>query len=85
MIADNYAPVKDLELLLKFKFPVKIILCGVSSYINSDYLDIARHTGGSIHTMESDIENLMLLKEGESITINKMKYKISGGKFVLAL
>lgn len=85
MIADNFAPVKDLELLLKFKFPVKIILCGVRSYINSDYLDIARYTGGSIHTMESDIENLMLLKEGDSITINKMKYKISGGKFVLAL
>lgn len=85
MIADNYAPVKDIALLMKFKFPVKIILCGVSTYINSDYLDIARYTGGSIHTMESDIDNLMTLKEGDSITINKTKYKISEGKFVLAL
>lgn len=84
MIADNHAPVKDIRLLQEFKLPVHIILCGAIGHpIQTDYLDIARKTGGSIHTIEEDIVNLATLSEGEDIKINGMTYKVMGGKFIL--
>lgn len=83
MIADNYAPVKDIVLLKEFKVPVHIILCGgLSGNICTDYLDIARKTGGSIHTIEQDILNLATLAEGEEINIQGTIYKVMGGKFI---
>ncbi|MCC6817591.1 MAG: hypothetical protein IT245_01690 [Bacteroidia bacterium] len=84
MIADNYAPVKDIKLLKDFKLPVHIILCGaISGNILTDYLDIARKTGGSVHTIEEDIVNLASLAEGEQVTIMGKTYQIMGGKFII--
>jgi hypothetical protein len=83
MIADNYANVKDLAFLSKVRKPVHIILCGSSAGVNVDYLNIARATGGSVHTMESDLENLARLNEGEYVTIKGQKFKIEKGVFKL--
>ncbi len=82
LIADNFSPCRDLSLLKKINKPVKVILCGVQSTINTEYLQIAYETGGSVHTMESDIDNLMKLKEGQTIEIDGHNYKIQKGKFV---
>lgn len=82
MIADNYAPVKDISLLKDFNAPVHIILCGVNDYILEDYLNIARKTKGSIHTMEEDITKLASMSEGQEIKIGRNIYKIMGGEFV---
>ncbi|MBS1510391.1 MAG: hypothetical protein JST86_06110 [Bacteroidetes bacterium] len=81
MIADNWAPVKDIGLATSIKKPVKIILCGVYDKINTDYLNLARKTKGSIHLMEQDIYELSLMREGEVIEIKGHKYKIEGGEF----
>lgn len=81
MIADNLAPVKDIELLPNFRQPVHIIVCGVTGEIHPDYLRIAWKTGGSIHTMEQDITDIAKTMDGEIVTIGKMKYRLSGGKF----
>ncbi len=81
LIADNNAPVKDIMLLHKINKPIKVILCGVSSFINTNYLNIARKTGGSIHTIETDITHLALMKEGEIFEFNGREYKIKGGSF----
>ncbi len=84
LIADNFAPVKDIRLLHEISRPVRIVLCGAEhGIINSDYLEIARKTGGSIHTMEFDITNLIHLNEGEKIVLGKREYVISRGKFVV--
>lgn len=83
LIADNFAPVRDAELLKQVKRPIKIILCGTSMGINPQYLDIARATGGSIHTMETDLDNLLKKNEGEVVELDGKKYKIVKGKFVL--
>lgn len=84
MIADNYAPVKDIQLLKNFNMPVHIILCGsMNSDIHTDYLDIARKTGGSVHTMEEDIVNLASISEGQEVNISGRIYKVMGGKFVV--
>ena len=82
MIADNWAPIKDIKLLEQIKKPVHVIVCGGSWGINTDYLDLARKTGGSIHTIESDIKDLIKVNEGEKIKIGSSYYKIVNGKFV---
>jgi hypothetical protein len=82
LIADNFSPCRDLSLLKNVKKPVKVILCGVQSFVNIEYLQIAYETGGSVHTMESDINNLIKMKEGQSVEIDGYEYKIQKGKFV---
>lgn len=84
MIADNYANMRDYALMDKVKIPVHIILCGVydKTPLNTEYLDLARHTNGSIHTIEKDIDNLVTVAEGKSIEIDGFEYKIIHGKFV---
>ncbi|MDD2982945.1 MAG: hypothetical protein PHQ74_06125 [Crocinitomicaceae bacterium] len=82
LIADNWAKIKDISLMSQIKKPIKIILCGVDAGINTDYLDLARATGGSVHIMESDLTELMKLNEGQQITIRGQTFKIINGKFV---
>jgi hypothetical protein len=82
LIADNWANMRDYSMLTKVNRPIKIILCGTQFGINKQYLDLARQTKGSIHTIEQDITNLMDLKEGQEIKIGKEKFKISKGQFI---
>jgi hypothetical protein len=82
MIADNWATPRDLEFAEKLTLPVKIILCGTGWGVNTKYLDLARKTGGSIHTIEKDIDDLTTMHEGETIELNHVTYKIQKGKFV---
>lgn len=83
MVADNWATIKDISLLSKLKKPVHVIVCGVwNGWINTDYLKLAKTTGGSVHTMEEDLTDLMSLKEGEVIEIGDKVYQISKGEFV---
>ncbi len=81
MIADNFATPRDLSLLNKINKPVKIILCGTQYGINVEYLNFARKTNGSIHTIDQDLENLASMHEGERITIDGIIYEISNGSF----
>jgi hypothetical protein len=83
LIADNYAKPRDLELLSKIKTPIHVILCGANRGVNVAYLNLVRKNGGSLHTMEQDLQNLAKLAEGESITINNQVFNIKNGKFVL--
>ncbi len=85
MIADNWATPRDLSLAKKVKKPLKIILCGTDKGVNAKYLNLARQTGGSIHTIEEDILNLMDLNEGESIVIGDEKFQIQSGEFTQVL
>lgn len=82
LIADNWANVKDIELAGEIKKPVHIILCGTWFGINTQYLDLARITGGTVHTIEEDLNDLALLNEGETITLGGTIFKIIKGKFV---
>ena len=69
LIADNSAPPRDMDLINKIKKPVHIILCGTSNGLEIAYLELARKTGGSVHTMEEHLTELIKLKEGQSIRI----------------
>ncbi|WMX16989.1 hypothetical protein [Aureispira sp. CCB-E] len=93
LIADNYSPIRDLELMHQLKVPIRIILCGVedggSSFwgkqekiINEEYLNLAHATNGSIHLIKQDIFDLAKTQEGESITIKGQKFDFINGRFV---
>jgi hypothetical protein len=84
LIADNNAGVRDMRLLEKVTVPVKIVLCGTNRCepIHPHYLEIARKTGGSIHTIEDDITNLSKIREGQMVDILGINYIIKKGKLV---
>lgn len=82
MIADNNATPRDLALLYKIKVPIRLILCGAQFGINTDYLEMIRINGGSIHTMEDDLYTLSKLNNGEKIVIDGIEYEMKYGKFL---
>lgn len=84
MLVDNWAPMRDYALMSQIKIPVHVIVCGKDAHtsINTEYLDLAHHTKGSIHTVEEDIHSLSTLAEGKSVTIDSIAYKVIGGRFV---
>ncbi len=83
MISDNWATPRDMALLKKITKPVRVILCGTEEGINPDYLNLARDTGGSVHTIKEDINDLLNVNEGQEIKIGKETFVIKNGKFEL--
>lgn len=87
LIADNNSAVRDISLLpelASLKMPIRVILCGTSNGAppNADYLNIARQTGGSLHTIQEDITQLARQQEGAIIPIGQYKYRLENGQFV---
>ena len=81
LIADNWAKVRDIALLSRIKVPVRVILCGVyeGMEINTDYLNIAYKTKGSLHTIEQDITELINQTSNKKFNINGFDYIIKNG------
>ncbi|MCP4442410.1 MAG: hypothetical protein GY810_26180 [Aureispira sp.] len=84
LVADNLSPVRDIILLKQVKVPVRVIVCGTErgKAINPQYLTIAYQTGGSVHTLRDDINNLQELTNGKEITIKGIKYILQNGEFI---
>lgn len=83
LVADNWANMRDTSLISQVKLPVKVVLCGTNATINTEFIDLAYKTKGSIHTIEEDILDLMKITEGKDIIINKRKYRLVHGSFVM--
>ncbi|WP_305952382.1 hypothetical protein [Emticicia oligotrophica] len=85
MIADNSTQVKDMRQLSKVKKKVHIILCGETYEKNvafqSDYIQIAKKTKGTIHTLEDDIENIDKVKEMSVVRVGNIYFRFHKGKF----
>lgn len=58
------------------------IICGTNGTVELAYLKLAKATGGSIHTMEEDLDNIAAMKEGQEFTFNGNLYKIENGKII---
>lgn len=82
LIADNKAPVRDMKLLNQLDRPVHVILCGFETVINPEYLNIARQTGGTVHTIEYDLDNLFEMNEGQIFSFKGEKYMVKDGAFI---
>jgi hypothetical protein len=85
LIADNSSQVKDMRSLSKIKKKVHIILCGETYEKNyafqSDYIEIAKKTKGSIHTLEDDIEDVSKVKEMSIVRVGNIYFRFHKGKF----
>jgi hypothetical protein len=85
MIADNSSEVKDMRSLSKVKKKVHVILCGETYQKNyafqSDYVEIAKRTKGSIHTLEDDVENVSKVKEMSIVRVGNVYFRFHKGKF----
>lgn len=60
LIADNGSPVKGMDKLSRLTKPVRVILAGAhtdsTQAFQQDYEAIARQSGGSLHTLEHDLD-----------------------------
>jgi hypothetical protein len=85
MIADNSSEVKDMHSLSKIKKKVHVILCGETYQKNyafqSDFVEIAKKTKGSIHTVEDDVENVSKVKEMSLVRVGNVYFRFHKGKF----
>lgn len=85
LIADNWEDPCDMNLLPKLKelkIPIRIIICGVNSVLNTKYLEIAYATNGSIHTMEEDLTEMGKINEGKKFKIAGINFRHLNGKFI---
>jgi len=82
LIADNFANMRDYNLIYKIKKPVRVILCGTKYRMNVQYLNLAFATGGSVHTINEDINNLINKSEGDSFKIMGKTYTIKDGVII---
>ncbi len=83
MVADNWASPRDLEFVFKLERPVHIIVCGSSGGVNIDYIQLAYETGGSVHTIEEDLE-LRNIEPGRQFRIGQQYFTLINGKIVRA-
>jgi hypothetical protein len=80
LIADD-SDIRDMKLLKRIRKPVHVILCGTKRGINQQYLQLAYHTKGSIHTANDDV-NMKTLKEGQRIELDNDIFIFQNGEFV---
>lgn len=76
LVADN-TPIRDFELFTKIKHPVKVILVGCEWGINVEYINLAYRTGGSVYTINDDINDILTKVVDGVLTIGSNKYKLN--------
>lgn len=81
LIADNYEKMRDIDFITQIKVPVHVFLCGAKTFVNTQYLDLARATKGKLYIGDLEVENLHLLQESDIVTINNRDYQLNGNKF----
>jgi len=83
-IADNQATPRDMILLSNVTKPVKVIVCQMAGFpLNTNLMNIAANTGGSIHTLEQDIINLSGIPINGTIVIGTRTYRRTSTGYVL--
>lgn len=83
LVADNYSPMRDVSLIKKLNQPVHVLVCGGAGMVHPEYLELAKATGGSVHTIYEDLTDLADISEGSRIKIGDYNYIVKGGKFEL--
>lgn len=84
MVADNFATPRDLELVRKLNVPVHVILCGTNNrFINTEYVQLAYDTKGSVHTMENDLD-FNGIEPNKTLKIGQHYFTILNGRIIHA-
>lgn len=79
LLADSWAPVRDIALVENIKKPIKIIACGNRLGIRPEYIEIALKTKGSLHFINEDIIDLSPLRKGKQMLIHGKLYTFKNG------
>jgi hypothetical protein len=79
LLADD-SQIRDMALLKRLRKPVHVVLCGTKKGVNDQYLKLALHTKGSIHTTNTDVD-MKKLKDGDDVLIEKDVFKFKAGQF----
>ena len=82
LIADSWAPVRDIDLVQQIKKPVKVVVCGGSVGVHTDYITIAAITHGSLYFRDGDLLDLSPLLHNQRLTIRGKDYYMVNGKAV---
>jgi len=77
LIADNNSCMRDFQLIANLDVKVDIIVCGAKYGINPQYINLAYLTGGSIHTIEEDINHLTRLVRNKELKISNINYQLT--------
>lgn len=84
LVADSWAPVRDIALVDKIKKPVRVLVCGNELGPHPDYVTIAMQTKGSLHFADDDVMYFEELKVGKIQNIHGTNYIIKNGKVAYA-
>jgi len=77
--ADNSTCIRDTRLLKNINVPIKVILSNIHGPINPQYINLAYHSGGSLHTLQDDFYSYVFrsLKESHrNLIINGVEYTL---------
>lgn len=81
LVADNYACIRDIEMVERITKPVKVLVCGYIPEIgiNPHLVYLAKATKGGLYTLEEDIENpkVELGNKGELTSHNDRRFLVS--------
>ncbi len=81
LIADNYACIRDIEMVEKVTKPIRILVCGYIKElgINPHLIYLAKATGGSLHTLENDFEEIKVEidEKGEITSFHDKRFVVS--------
>ncbi len=80
LLADSWAPVRDIALVTQIKKPVRIILSEKNVGPHADFVTLALATGGSLHFLNEDVIDLMPLKQGKELIIKGRFYRVRNGR-----
>jgi hypothetical protein len=80
LIADSWAPVRDIQLLSQIKKPVHIVLCGNRLGAHPDYIMIALATGGTVTAPNLPALNMDALRTLKPLTYNSKVYQLVDGR-----
>lgn len=80
LLADD-SDIRDMKLLKRIRKPIHIILCGTKRGINQQYLQLAHHTKGSIHTFYNDVD-MKTLKDGDEFELDNDVFTFRNGNFI---
>lgn len=82
LIGDNFSDIRDIRLLDKITKPVHVLLCAAPTKIRTDYLNVAKQTGGKLY-LNGEIIELSTMLEGETMVIQGYNYSYNGRRFRL--
>jgi hypothetical protein len=83
MVADNWATPKDLSLAKQINKPIHVIICGGNYGINLAYIQLAIDTGGTIHTIEEDLD-FRKIEPNTQFKLGSYYFTIMNGKIIQA-